>query len=104
MLYIPGGSNDFGEAEPYNASQMAAHQHAVICSINYRVGPFGFVSFAEDRLLGVTTGNHALTDIQAALRFLRAHIHSFGGDPERVTLIGQSRLDIGRLHRCAASR
>lgn len=90
MLYVPGGSNDFGEAEPYNASQMAAHQHAIICSINYRVGPFGFVSFAEDRLLGVTTGNHALTDIQAALRFLRAHIHSFGGDPSRLTLFGQS--------------
>ena len=35
MLYIPGGSNDFGEAEPYNASEMAYHHRAVITSANY---------------------------------------------------------------------
>ena len=90
MLYIPGGSNDFGEAEPYNASQMAANQQAVITSINYRVGPFGFVSLREDHLLGRPTGNHALTDIQAALKFLRSNIKAFGGDPTRLTLFGQS--------------
>ena len=90
MLYVPGGSNDFGEAEPYNASQMAAHQNSVITSINYRVGPFGFAALRDDSRQGRTTGNHALTDIQAALRFLRAHIGAFGGDPSRVSLFGQS--------------
>jgi carboxylesterase type B len=38
MMFVPGGSNDYGEAEPYNASAMAAHQNAIITSINYRVG------------------------------------------------------------------
>ena len=90
MMYVPGGSNDFGEAEPYNASQMAAHHDAVITSLNYRVGPFGFAALREDHKAGTTTGNHALTDIQAALRFLRLHIASFGGDPSRLTLFGQS--------------
>jgi len=47
LLFVPGGTNDFGEAEPYNASIMASDQHAVICSINYRVGPFGFVALKE---------------------------------------------------------
>eukprot|EP00966_Prymnesium_polylepis_P132024 3053202-Prymnesium_polylepis.1 len=36
LLYIPGGSNDFGEAEPYNASVMATNHVALVCSINYR--------------------------------------------------------------------
>ena len=90
MLFIPGGSNDFGEAEPYNASAMAADQKAVITSINYRVGPFGFAALREDHQQGRTTGNHALTDIQAALRFLRAHVAAFGGDAKRLTLFGQS--------------
>ena len=77
MLFIPGGSNDFGEAEPYNASVMASNHAALICSINYRVGPFGFLSFAEDAAAGHETGNHALTDIQAALRFLRREAKAF---------------------------
>jgi len=87
---VPGGSNDYGEAEPYNASAMAAHQNAIITSINYRVGPFGFVALREDQQAGKPTGNHALTDMQAALTFLRAHIGSFGGDPSRLTMFGQS--------------
>lgn len=90
MLFVPGGSNDFGEAEPYNASVMAANQNAVITSINYRVGPFGFLAFASDAAAGRETGNHALTDIQAALRFLRREIGAFGGDASRLTLFGQS--------------
>lgn len=90
MMYVPGGENDFGEAEPYNASAMAAHQNAVITSINYRVGPFGFAALREDAKAGDATGNWALTDIQAALRFLRAHVAPFGGDEARLTLFGQS--------------
>ena len=87
---MPGGENDFGEAEPYNASQLAADQRAIVASMNYRVGPFGFAALAWDRAKGITTGNHALTDIQAALKFLRAHVGVFGGDPSRLTIFGQS--------------
>jgi carboxylesterase type B len=49
MLYVPGGSNDFGEAEPYNASALAAQQGAIITSINYRVGPVGVATRARGR-------------------------------------------------------
>jgi len=90
LLFVPGGSNDFGEAEPYNASALAAAQHALVCSINYRVGPFGFVAFEEAHAAGEATGNYALSDIQAALRFLRSHTTAFGGDASRLTLFGQS--------------
>ncbi|EGB12776.1 hypothetical protein AURANDRAFT_13973, partial [Aureococcus anophagefferens] len=89
IMFVPGGSNDFGEAEPYNASMLASAQHAVVASINYRVGPFGFLAFEED--VGErATGNWALTDIQAALVFLRREVGAFGGDPTRLTIFGQS--------------
>ena len=89
IMFVPGGSNDFGEAEPYNASMLASAQHAVVASINYRVGPFGFLAFEED--VGErATGNWALTDIQAALVFLRREVGAFGGDPRRLTIFGQS--------------
>ena len=48
LLYVPGGENDYGEAEPYNATFLAAEHAAVVASINYRVGPFGFLAFSED--------------------------------------------------------
>ena len=87
-----------------HASQMAAHQNAVITSINYRVGPFGFAALSEDHRAGVTTGNHALTDHQAALRFVRRHIRAFGGDPRRLTLFGQSSAGgLTLLHAVAPS-
>ena len=57
IVFIPGGSNDFGEAEPYNASVMATNHAALVCSINYRVGPFGFLAFADDAAAGRETGN-----------------------------------------------
>ena len=101
MLFIPGGSNDFGEAEPYNASEMAATHRAVITSANYRVGPFGFAAFKER---GAQTGNWALTDHQAALRFVRQHVRAFGGDPRRLTLFGQSSAGgLSLLHAVAPS-
>eukprot|EP00965_Chrysotila_dentata_P080525 2656887-Pleurochrysis_carterae.AAC.1 len=89
-MYVPGGENDFGEAEPYNASQLAADQHALVASINYRVGPFGFLYFEEEVAAGRGTGNYAQTDVQAALRWLRREAGFFGGNASRLTIFGQS--------------
>ncbi len=66
LLYVPGGENDFGEAEPYNASQLAANQRAVIASINYRVGPLGFLHFESEARRGLSSGNYAQTDVQVS--------------------------------------
>ena len=49
LVYIYGGSNDFGEAEPYNASQLAVNHATVVVSFNYRTGPLGFVPFVRPR-------------------------------------------------------
>jgi carboxylesterase type B len=63
---------------------------SVVLLCSFSAGPFGFVALREDQQAGKPTGNHALTDMQAALTFLRAHIGSFGGDPSRLTMFGQS--------------
>jgi len=90
LMFVPGGSNDFGEAEPYNASQLASTQRAVIASINYRVGPLGFLFFESEVRRGRGSGNYAQTDVQAALRWLRREVAAFGGDPSRLSIFGQS--------------
>lgn len=90
LVYVPGGENAFGEAGPYNASQLAADQRAVVVGINYRVGAFGFLAFAEDHEAGEPTGHYALSDIQAALQWIKREGSAFGGDPSRLTLVGQN--------------
>ena len=90
LVYVPGGENAFGEAGPYNASELAAAQNSIVVGVNYRVGPFGFLAFADDVAGGNATGNWAQTDIQAALRWVRREIGAFGGDAKRTTLFGQS--------------
>eukprot|EP00854_Cymbomonas_tetramitiformis_P021766 gene21766-26181_t len=90
LVYIYGGSDDFGEAEPYNASQLAIQQGAVVASFNYRTGPLGFLAFEEDVAAGRSTGNFALLDMQTALHWVQGEIAYFGGDPAKVAIFGQS--------------
>ncbi|KAH9926264.1 carotenoid ester lipase [Epithele typhae] len=57
-------------------------------SMNYRVGPYGFLPGKEIKEAGV--GNLGLQDQRQALRWIQQYIHLFGGDPERVTILGLS--------------
>ena len=76
---------------PQNGEALAASTGAVIVAPNYRLGPFGFLAHSalatEER--GVA-GNYGLLDQRAALIWVRDHIAAFGGDPNNVTLGGQS--------------
>eukprot|EP00466_Bigelowiella_natans_P010094 jgi/Bigna1/142181/aug1.67_g16889 len=90
LVYIYGGSNDFGEAEPYNASQMAVAQNSIIASFNYRVGPLAFLPFKEQLAENKSSGNFALLDMQLALKWVRKEIHHFGGNEATVGIFGQS--------------
>eukprot|EP00301_Raphidiophrys_heterophryoidea_P021957 c6226_g1_i1.p1 GENE.c6226_g1_i1~~c6226_g1_i1.p1 ORF type:complete len:595 (+),score=127.26 c6226_g1_i1:44-1786(+) len=90
LVYVYGGSNDFGEAEPYNASQLAVNQNIVVASFNYRTGPLGFLAFEDEIQAGRSSGNYALQDIQTALTWLKREIQSFGGDSSRMAIFGQS--------------
>lgn len=94
IVFVHGGSNVTGyTADPvYDGAALAKHEDAVVVSVNYRLGIFGFLDAkalktgdpAED------SGNFALLDIVKALEFVAANAPAFGGDPRRVTLMGQS--------------
>jgi len=91
-LWIPGGGFvTGGGAEPrYDGSYFAAHG-VVVVSVNYRLGLFGF--FAHPELAAEQNGhagNYGLMDLIAALRWVHENIASYGGDPQQVTIGGES--------------
>ena len=94
IVWIHGGGNVDGETADYDGSKLATGgplgTPTVVVSINYRLGLFGFLSEAHLNAEGHPWGNYGILDQQAALRWVRANIAAFGGDPTRVLLGGQS--------------
>ena len=99
MVWIHGGANRAGSARGTVESSLV-EQGVVLVSIQYRLGAFGFLSHpgltAEG---GGASGNYALMDQIAALRWVRDNIARFGGDPGNVTIFGHSAggQDVGLL-------
>lgn len=98
MVFIHGGAFTVGAGgwTAYDGSDLAGHD-VVAVAINYRLGPLGFLALAEladevpaDRALAGTFGNAGLLDQIAALRWVRENIARFGGDPDNVTIYGES--------------
>ncbi len=93
FVWIHGGALVSGSSrfDMYNGSRMAA-QGAVVVSINYRLGVLGFLAHPElsaESADGIS-GNYGLMDQIAALRWIEDNIAAFGGDPENVTIAGES--------------
>lgn len=95
MVFVHGGSNVSGyTADPlYDGAALARAANAVVVTVNYRLGIFGFFTLAQLKV-GVPaedgSGNYALLDLIKSLKFVNRNIASFGGDPGNVTLMGQS--------------
>jgi para-nitrobenzyl esterase len=92
LVWIHGGGFNSGSgAIPiYDGAALAA-RGAVVVTINYRVGVFGFLAHPEiTREAGDAPTNFGLLDVIAALRWVRSNIAAFGGDPRLVTIAGQS--------------
>jgi para-nitrobenzyl esterase len=92
-FFIHGGAYQGGSGElaAYNGAALA-RKGAVVVTINYRLGLFGFLAHRElskESSLG-TSGNYGLLDTIEALRWVRANIGRFGGDSANVTIAGQS--------------
>lgn len=94
MLWIHGGGNTIGDALLYDASLLATSQNVVVVTIHYRMGVLGW--FSHDALTGENatdddrSGNFGTLDAIAALKWVQEHISAFGGDPDRVTVFGES--------------
>ncbi|MCJ2187687.1 carboxylesterase/lipase family protein [Novosphingobium beihaiensis] len=90
MVWIHGGSNRAGSAMGAVQSPMS-RKGVVIVSVQYRLGILGFLSHrALAREQGGTSGNYGLMDQIAALRWVHENIARFGGDPDKVTIFGES--------------
>jgi para-nitrobenzyl esterase len=87
MVWLHGGaySSGAGSLPWYAGDRFAAHGDVVFVSVNYRLGALGFLY-----LPGVSEGNLGLLDQVQALRWIRENIAAFGGDPDNVTVVGQS--------------
>ncbi|XP_045467881.1 venom carboxylesterase-6-like [Harmonia axyridis] len=87
MVWIYGGAFIYGNSEYDDASpDYFLDQDIVFVSINYRLGVLGFLSLNHL----VAPGNYGLKDQNMGLRWVKENIKSFGGDPDQITLIGQS--------------
>ncbi len=102
LVYIHGGANVAGAGWDHLLEHTTLPEHGVVLvSLNYRLGVFGFLAHPELTAESPhgASGNYALMDQIAALEWVRDNIATFGGDPKRVTVMGQSAgaQDIGLL-------
>ncbi|KAF3401238.1 Carboxylesterase 4A [Talaromyces pinophilus] len=88
MLWIHGGAmiNGAGSDSTFDGASLVSRGDVVLVSINYRLNIFGLLSLND----GVVNGNYALSDKIAALEWVQKYIRAFGGDPDNVTIFGQS--------------
>lgn len=93
MVWIHGGDHTDGAgSEPMYQSDVLPERGCVLVTINYRLGLFGFLAHPElsaESAAGVS-GNYGLLDQIAALEWVRDNIAAFGGDPDNVTIFGES--------------
>lgn len=88
MFWIHGGafSGGTGSDNTFDGGSLASRGDVVVVTINYRLTTLGFLALDD----GVTNGNFGLADQITALDWVRAHVADFGGDPDRITIFGQS--------------
>src|SRR5215207_9331369 len=91
LVWLHGGAFLYGAGSSYNGAELARRGDVVVVTINYRLGLFGYlrgIDVCGDAL--PSTGNAGLLDQLAALRWVQQEIAAFGGDPQHVTVFGQS--------------
>uniref|UniRef100_A0A3P9IZB7 Carboxylic ester hydrolase n=1 Tax=Oryzias latipes TaxID=8090 RepID=A0A3P9IZB7_ORYLA len=86
MVWIHGGGLTMGAASQFDGSPLAAYENIVVVVIQYRLGILGFLSTGDEH----ARGNWGLLDQLAALRWVKENIEAFGGDPQAVTIAGES--------------
>ncbi|WP_019932753.1 carboxylesterase/lipase family protein [Nocardia sp. BMG111209] len=93
MVFIHGGGYTFGTGSLrlYSGARLALRRDVVVVSINYRLGAFGYLDFSEfSTPARPFDSNLGLRDQVAALEWVQRNIAGFGGDPDNVTVFGES--------------
>jgi para-nitrobenzyl esterase len=93
MVWLHGGAfiTGSGQDRMFDGSRLAARHEVLVVTVNYRLGALGFLHLGD--LLGggyEASGNVGLLDQIAALKWVAGNIAAFGGDPDRITVFGQS--------------
>ncbi len=103
MVWIHGGGFVIGAGRQsiYDGSALVRRGDVVVVTVNYRLGALGFLDWGAG-----TDANAGLLDQVAALRWVREHIEAFGGDPDNVTIFGESAggMSVGTLLGCPSAR
>jgi para-nitrobenzyl esterase len=105
LVWIYGGGFSFGStSEPVYTGEMLARKGVVLVSIAYRVGQLGFLAHPELSAESPhqVSGNYGLLDMIAGLEWIQKNIKAFGGDPDQVTIFGESAGGIAVSMLCAS--
>ncbi len=90
MVWIHGGGFTAGDGAAYDPTELVQEGNVIVVTINYRLGALGLFAHpaldAEDHLVA----NYALMDQQLALKWLKRNVPGFGGDPDNITIFGES--------------
>ena len=102
LVWIPGGAFAIGSGAQsiYDGAALAKRGDVVVVTVNYRLGPLGFLRLHELTNGRIpSTGNEGILDLVAALEWVRENIAAFGGDPGNVTIFGESAggMSVGTL-------
>lgn len=89
MVWIHGGAFVNGSGGMYDSRWLVDRGDVIVVTLNYRLGALGFLAHPALGPKGAV-GNYGLQDQQAALRWVRDNISAFGGDPDKVTIAGES--------------
>ena len=93
MFWIHGGGNTSGLKDLYDFNKMIRRHNVIVVRINYRLGPFGWFTHPSIQDFQTNldkTSNFGTLDIIAALHWVKENIALFGGDPDNVTIFGES--------------
>jgi len=105
LVWIYGGGFSFGStSEPVYDGKKLANKGVILVSIAYRVGQLGFLAHPElsSESPTHTSGNYGLLDQIAALKWIKENIAAFGGDPNKITIFGESAGAISVSMLCAS--
>ena len=85
MVWFHGGGFVTGQASMYGPQHLL-DKDVILVTVNYRLGPLGFFSLGTEQV----PGNQGMWDQYEGLRWVQSNIASFGGDPNKVTIFGES--------------